>query len=315
MRPLFVFLKKPPKVPFVSLRRIGFAVSIVLTLASVVLVATRGLNFGIDFRGGIVMEVQNPKGPANLEGMRAVLNGLGLGDVALQTFGTPNDVLIRLPRQPGGDAEQGRAVEKARAALGTGYDYRRTEVVGPKVGNELIRAGQIAALSAILAIAAYIWFRFEWQFGIGAMISIVHDVVSTLGLFAALQMEFNLATLAAILTIAGYSINDKVVVYDRVRENMRKYKTMAFSDLLDLSLNETLSRTIMTSSATALAVLALLLFGGEVIRGFSAAMLWGIVIGTYSSLFVATPLLLYIQPRRNNKRDAAPAPGGKGKPA
>ena len=310
MRPLFVFLREPPHIPFVKLHTLGFVVSVLLTLASIGLLATRGLNFGIDFRGGIVMEVKVPTPTADLESMRTTLNGLNLGEVSLQTFGAPNDVLIRLPRQPGDDAAQQKGVETARSALGPTFEYRRTEVVGPKVGDELIRAGTIATVLAILAIAAYVWFRFEWQFGLGAVVSTFHDVITTLGLFSLLQLEFNLTTLAAILTIAGYSINDTVVIYDRVRETMRKFKQMPLGGVIDLSLNETLSRTVLTSSVTAVAVLALLLFGGEVIRGFSAAMLWGIVIGTYSSLFIAAPLLLHVKPRRGNEK-AEPPVGAK----
>lgn len=310
MRPLFVFLREPPHIPFVKLHTLGFLISVLLTLASIGLLATRGLNFGIDFRGGIVMEVKVPTPTADLEAMRSTLNGLGLGEVSLQSFGAPNDVLIRLPRQPGDDAAQQKGVESVRTALGSSFEYRRTEVVGPKVGGELIQAGEIATILAILAIAAYVWFRFEWQFGLGAVVSTFHDVITTLGLFSLLQLEFNLTTLAAILTIAGYSINDTVVIYDRVRETLRKFKTMPLVGVVDLSLNETLSRTVLTSSVTAVAVLALLLFGGEVIRGFSAAMLWGIIIGTYSSLFIAAPLLLHVKPRRGNEK-AAPAAGAK----
>jgi len=202
------------------------------------------------------------------------------------------------------------AVAKVQHALGSGVDYRRTEVVGPKVGSELIRAGTIATILALFAIAFYVWFRFEWQFGVGAMLSTVHDTVTTVGLFSLLQIEFNLTTLAAILTIAGYSINDTVVIYDRVRETMKKHRSMDFAELINKSLNETLSRTILTVSTTALAVLSLLIFGGEVLRGFSIAMLWGIVIGTYSSLFIAAPLLFYIRPKR-----AAAAKEAPGEPA
>jgi preprotein translocase SecF subunit len=207
-------------------------------------------------------------------------------------------VLIRLPRQPGGDAAQEQAVQKVRQALGSGFEYRRVEVVGPSVGSELIRAGVIATVLALFAIAAYIWFRFEWQFGVGGMISTLHDVLTTVGLFALLQLEFNLTTLAAILTIAGYSVNDTVVIYDRVREALRKYPRMPFRELINLALNETLSRTILTVSTVALAVLALLFLGGQVLRGFSIAMLWGVVIGTYSSLFIAAPILYYVRPNR-----------------
>lgn len=298
MRPVFVFLREPPHIPFFRLHRLGFAISIILTIASCALLATRGLNYGVDFKGGISMEVKTASGPADLEAMRTTLDKLGVGDVSLQNFGAPDDVLIRLPRQPGGEDAQNAVVQSVKTALGTGYDYRNTEQVGPKVGGELIQAGALATIFATLAIAIYVAVRFEWQFGIGAIVSTFHDVITTLGLFSLLQLEFNLTTLAAILTIAGYSINDTVVIYDRVRETLRKYKVMDLPQVVDLALNETLSRTVLTSSVTALAVLALLLFGGEVIRGFSAAMLWGIAVGTYSSLFIAAPLLLYIRPRR-----------------
>jgi preprotein translocase subunit SecF len=241
--------------------------------------------------------------------MRAKLDALNLGDVSLQEFGSPSDVLIRIAQQPGGDAAQMKAIQAARNALGPGVEYRRVEVVGPSVGSELIRAGVLATALALAGIAVYVAFRFEWQFGIGAMVSIFHDVTTTVGLFALLQLEFNLTTLAAILTIAGYSINDTVVIYDRMRENMRKYRTMPFRELINISLNETLSRTILTVSTTTLAVLALLLFGGQVLRGFSIAMLWGMFIGTYSSLFVAAPLLYYIQPNRRAIAKEAGEPG------
>ncbi len=295
-RPLIV-IKRIPNIDFMALHKLGFALSALLTVASVVLFLTVGLNYGIDFAGGVLVEAKT-QGPADLAAMRGKLDGLGLGQVSLQGFGSPDDVLIRLPRQPGDDKAQMRGVDAVRQALGATVEFRRVEVVGPKVGSELIAAGVKATVLALLAIAAYVWFRFEWPFGVGAMLSTIHDSVTTVGLFALLQLEFNLTTLAAILTIAGYSINDTVVIYDRVRETMRKHKTMDFSALINKSLNETLSRTILTVSTTALAVLALLLFGGEVLHGFSIAMLWGILIGTYSSLFIAAPLLYYIRPGR-----------------
>jgi preprotein translocase subunit SecF len=297
MRPLIV-IRRVPKIDFMRWHPLGFAFSLALSLATVVLFLTAGLNYGIDFVGGTLIEARVTTGPADLAAMRAKLDALHLGEASLQTFGNPTDVLIRLPQQPGGDAAQTAAVQKARDALGPGIDYRRVEVVGPSVGSELIQAGVIATVLALGAILIYIWFRFEWQFGIGATLATLHDVVTTVGLFAIFQLEFNLTTLAAILTVAGYSINDTVVIYDRVRESMRKYRTMPFRDLINLALNETLSRTILTVSTVALAVLALLFFGGQVLRGFSIAMLWGIVIGTYSSLFIAAPLLYYVQPNR-----------------
>src|SRR5499425_1562351 len=272
MRPLIV-IRRTPKIDFMAWHKVGFAISLLLTLSSIVLFLTVGLNYGIDFVGGTLIEVRSTTGSADL-------------------------AEIRLPRQPGGDAAQEQAVQKVRQALGSGVEYRRTEVVGPSVGGELIRAGVIATVLALFAIAAYIWFRFEWQFGVGGMVSTLHDVLTTVGLFALLRLEFDLTILAAILTVAGYSVNDTVVIYDRVREAMRKYRTMPFRDLINLALNETRSRTILTVSTVALAVLALLFFGGEVLRGFSIAMLWGIVIGTYSSLFIAAPLLYYVQPNR-----------------
>ena len=309
-RPL-ITIRHIPNIDFMGMRKLGFALSIVLTVGSILLFFIHGLNYGIDFSGGIIIEARTTQGPADLAAMRKTLDGLGVGEVSLQGFGTPNDVLIRLQRQPGDDQAQESAVAKVKAALGD-IDYRRTEVVGPTVGHELIRAGITATILAVLAIAAYVWFRFEWQFGIGVMLATLHDTITTIGLFSLFQIEFNLTTLAAILTIAGYSINDTVVIYDRVRETMRKYKTMEFKELINKSLNETLSRTILTVSTTTLAVLSLLIFGGEVLRGFSIAMLWGIVIGTYSSLFIAAPVLYYIQPRR--KTDKAPAMLGPGSP-
>ena len=296
-RPLIV-IRRTPQIDFMKWHPLGFIFSGFLMLASIVLFATAGLNYGIDFVGGTQLQVRVASGAADLGEMRAKLDALHIGNVSLQGFGQANDVMIRLPRQPGGDAAQEKAVSLARQALGPGIEYRGIEVVGPTVGSELIRAGVIATILALVAIAVYIAFRFEWQFGIGGMISTLHDVVTTVGLFALLHLEFDLTTLAAILTVAGYSVNDTVVIYDRVRESMRKYRTMPFRDLINLSLNETLSRTILTVSTVALAVLSLLVFGGPVLRGFSIAMLWGVVIGTYSSLFIAAPILYYVQPNR-----------------
>jgi preprotein translocase subunit SecF len=312
MRPLIV-IRHVPNINFMGLHKLGFILSLVLTVASVGLFFTRGLNYGIDFSGGTVIEART-QGPADLAAMRSKLDGLGLGDVSLQSFGSPDDVLIRLQRQPGDDKAQEAAVTKVKSSLGQAIEYRRTDVVGPKVGGELVRAGTWATVLALLAIAAYVWFRFEWQFGVGAMLSTLHDTITTIGLFSLLQIEFNLTTLAAILTIAGYSINDTVVIYDRVRETMRKHKSMDFDELINKSLNETLSRTILTVSTVALMVLSLLFFGGEVLRGFSVAMLWGVVIGTYSSLFIAAPLLKYIRPAASKQpaRSDAAAPAGSG---
>jgi preprotein translocase subunit SecF len=311
MRPLIV-IRKTPNFDFMRLHRIGFAISLALGLLSVVLFFTNGLNYGIDFSGGILIEARSTTGPANLAELRSKLDSLHIGEVSLQEFGSPQDVLIRLPRQPGDDKAQMKGVEIVRQNVGDKLDLRRVEVVGPKVGEELIHAGVLATVLAMVAIAAYVWFRFEWQFGIGAIVSLLHDTVTTVGLFALLHLEFNLTTLAAILTIAGYSINDTVVIYDRMRETMRKYKTMDFRSLINLALNETLSRTVLTVTTVGLAVGAFLVFGGEVLHGFSVAMLWGIVIGTYSSLFIAAPILYYIRPKRGSatEKDAVAAPAG-----
>lgn len=279
-------------IAFIVKRKLFFMVSAIIIAASIGLVMTKGLNFGIDFKGGILIEVRTD-GPADIGEMRGQLSTLGLGDISLQEFGEVTDVLIRIQRQDGGDEAQQEAVNAVKAKLGEKVTYRRTEFVGPQVSAELLEDGIMAVSLAILAILVYIWFRFEWQFGVGAIIALTHDVLTTIGIFALMGFEFNLSTVAAVLTIAGYSINDTVVVYDRVRENLRKYKKMDLGELLNLSINNTLSRTVITSVTTLLALLALFFLGGEVIRDFSFAMIWGVLVGTYSSICIAVPLLLY----------------------
>ena len=286
-----------PNLNFISKRLIFFVFSSLLILTSIGLFGAKDLNYGIDFQGGILIEVRMPEA-GQLGDMRKSLSRIGLGEVSLQEFGAPTDILIRIQKQEGGEKAQQVAVEKVKATLGSGVEYRRTEFVGPKVSQELFMDGVIAVICAIFGILIYVWFRFEWQFGLGAVIALVHDVLTTIGIFALTGLEFNLSTVAAILTIAGYSINDTVVVYDRVRENLRKYKTLALPDLLNQSVNETLSRTVMTSVTTLLALGALYILGGEVIRGFSFAMIWGVLIGTYSSICLAVPLLLYLNVNR-----------------
>ncbi len=294
---LVQFVPVGTRIDFLRLRRLAGVLSVALCLVSIGLFFAKGLNYGIDFRGGILLEIRTPQ-PANLSELRRTLGGLGLGEIQLQEFGRDTDVLIRIERQAGGEKAQLEAVETAKKALGDGVDYRRTEFVGPKVGAELIEAGVTAVLVALAAMLVYIWFRFEWQFGIGAVIALLHDVLLTVGVFSLIGLEFNLSTVAAILTIAGYSINDTVVIYDRVRENLRKYKQMPRTELLNLSLNGTLSRTLLTSVTTLIALGVLFLLGGEVIKGFSFAMIWGVLVGTYSSIFVAVPLLVYMNLRR-----------------
>lgn len=286
-------------IPFLRWRNGLFAFSAALAIISVVLLFAKGLNFGIDFEGGILMEVGSEQ-PADISDMRITLGGLGLGEVTLQEFGSNTEVLIRIERQPGDADAQQAAITIVREALDTKYagelTYRRTEFVGPKVGAELIQAGIIAMVLSIALMLVYIWFRFELPFAIGAIIALMHDVLLTLGMFSLFGLEFNLAIVAAILLIVGYSMNDTVVVYDRVRENLRKYKKMPLVELLNVSVNDTLSRTVMTSLTTLLALAALLIFGGEVIRDFTIAMIWGVFVGTYSSIFVAGSVLVHVKP-------------------
>ena len=293
------FIPSGTHIPFLRVRIIAFILSGALALGSIALFFTVGLNYGIDFRGGTLIEIRDKSGPVDLAEIRAKVTGIGLGDVQIQEFGAPTDVLIRIEQQTGGEKSQQKSIAKIKATLGDNVEYRRVEVVGPTVSGELIQSGVIAVVVAIFSVLLYIWFRFEWQFGLSAVIALIHDVLSTIGIFSLLGLEFNLSTVAAVLTIAGYSINDTVVVFDRVRENLRRYKTLSLPELLNRSINETLSRTVITSFTTLLALLALYFLGGEVIRNFSFAMIWGVVIGTYSSICLAVPMLLYMKlPRR-----------------
>lgn len=284
-------------IDFIRHRVAAVGLSGLLVLISVGSLAVQGLSFGIDFAGGLLVEVRTD-GPADLPRLRDELGALGLGQVALQGLADPDTVSIRVQRQEGGDDAQNTALDLVRETLGERVaEYRRVEVVGPKVGDELIVDGAMAIGFAILAITAYIWFRFEWQFALGAMVALLHDVIVTLGLFSLFQLEFGLTTVAAVLTIAGYSINDTVVAYDRVRENLRKFKKLPLPDLLNHSLNDVLARTVLTSGTTLVAVVAIYLFGGEVLRGFALALIWGIVVGTYSSIYLAMPILIHFNLR------------------
>ena len=291
------FIPSGTRVPFMRFHKLFLGFSAFIVVASILLVMFDGLNFGIDFRGGILLDVKT-EGAADVTAMRQTLSALDLGEVGLQEFGSPDNVLIRLQRQEGEEAEQTVAINRVKEALGGNVEYRRIELVGPQVSGELFRDALYALAAALLSIAAYLWFRFEWQFGLSGVLSLLHDVIAIVGVFALLGYEFNLTIVAAILTIAGYSINDSVVVFDRIRENMRKYKTMPFIDLIDLSINQTLSRTFITGLTTIIVLIVLYVLGGEVLRGFSFAMLFGVIIGTYSSVFVAVPLLLYLDVRR-----------------
>jgi preprotein translocase subunit SecF len=300
---------------FMRFRRISFPLSALLSILAVVLYFTHGLNFGIDFVGGTLMEVQSKSGPANLSQMRTTLNGLGLGDVQLQQFGGPNDVLLRIAQQPGGEGAQQQAVAKVRQALGDSVEYRRVEVVGPRVSTELLAYGTLGLVVAIFAIQIYLWFRFEWQFALGAMIANVHDIVLTIGFMSVSQIDFDLTSIAALLTILGYSLNDTVVIYDRIREMLRRYKRISMAELLNVSVNATLSRSIITHVTVTLALLALLLFGGKAIHSFTATMMFGVVlVGTYTSVFIAAPILIYLGVGEH-REDAEEKPEKPAKPA
>ncbi len=283
------------KFDFMRFRRISFPLSAILSVMAIVLYFTMGLNFGIDFVGGTLIEVQSKTGPADLSDMRQRLNALNFGDVQLQQFGAPTDVLIRIPQQPGGEEAQQQAVAKVRATLGDAVDYRRVEVVGPRISKELLGYGTLGLILAIVGILIYLWFRFEWQFALGAMIANVHDIVLTIGFMALFQLDFDLSSIAALLTILGYSLNDTVVIYDRIREMLRRYKKMPTPELINIAVNATLSRSVITHVTVTLALLSLLLFGGPVIHSFTAAMTFGaVLVGSYTSIFIAAPLLIYL---------------------
>ena len=299
---------------FTQFRRISFPISAVLSIVAITLFFTHGLNFGIDFKGGTLMEVQTKSGPADIAAMRKTLGSLNLGEVQLQQFGSPNNVLIRVAEQPGGDEAQQAAVQKVRGALGSNVEYRRVEVVGPRVSGELLAYGMLGLILAIVGILIYLWFRFEWQFALGAMVANVHDIVLTIGFMSISQVDFDLTSIAALLTILGYSLNDTVVIYDRIRELLRRYKKMPMPQLLNESINQTLSRSIITHLTVTLALLALLLFGGNAIHSFTAVMMFGVVlVGTYTSIFIAAPILIYLGVG-SHREDAAPAKAAK-KPA
>jgi preprotein translocase subunit SecF len=368
------------KFDFMGKRRWALGLSTLVNVLSLVGVVVVGLNFGIDFEGGIAMQVRAKEGAIHLDELRSTTHALGVGEVSLQTFGDDRTALIRVQRQEGnaqcvahadsvmkkragdgwavkpgaantGDVEftapsqldsvawrdaasrvgltvldrqlprtntntakiemtqdqraewcQQVAIKVVEDAIGAKYDFRGTESVGPKIGAELMHSGVIAVLATMAAIALYMWFRFEWQFGVGALIAMLHDVISTIGIFVLFQLDFSLTALAAVLTIAGYSINDTVVVFDRVRENLRRYKKMSLVELLNFSINETLSRTLMTSVTVFVAVAALVIFGGPVLYSFSIAMLWGVIVGTYSSIWIACAGLVFMKLRPEQLR-------------
>ena len=279
---------------FLGKRFIAFAFSIVISILALGLLFTKSLNLGIDFTGGVIVEARSSQA-SNVAKFREVLSGIGYDNAIIQNFGHDNDVLIRL--QPKVGEEQAKAVEQIKSTLQKNIDskieFRRIDYVGPKVGSELIMSGVLALVFALIGIMVYVAVRFSWQYGVCAVTALFHNAWMTVGFYLVSQYEFDLSSIAAILTIIGYSINDTVVIFDRVRENLRKYKVKNLGELINRSLNETLSRTVMTVSTTIIVCVALVIFGGEVIRGFSMAMLFGIAFGTYCSNFIAAPLLIY----------------------
>lgn len=291
------------KFSFMNFRRLSFPLSAVMSVVSIWAFFFIGLNFGIDFTGGTLIEIKSKSGVVQISQIRQATSELEFGEVEVQEFGNQGEVSLRFPLQPGGDQGQQAVVDKVRAMFESDYDIRRVEVVGPRVSGELVQSGILGVVLSIVAVLIYLWFRFEWQFAVGAVIATLHDLVLTIGFFAIAQVEFNMTAMAAILTIVGYSLNDTVVVFDRIRELLRKYKKMPLEELLDLAINTTLSRTIMTSVTTMLALIALVIFGGAVIESFSLPMIFGVVVGTYSSIFIAAPVLIYLGARSVTSSD------------
>ena len=274
-------------------------ISLSLVVVSVLLLFFKGLNFGVDFKGGTLIELRSNDKGVNVTSLRQSFNNMNLGDFNVKKFGNENDFLIQIEKKD----TSANAIEIIKkdltSSLGASFNFRRVENVGPKVSSELLKSGIIAIALSLAAMLFYIWIRFEWQFSLGAILALFHDVIITLGLFSLFSLEINLSIVAAVLTIVGYSMNDTVVIYDRIRENLSKYTKLKISETADLSINETLSRTIMTSVTTLLALLSLYIFGGSVIKGFTFAMIWGVLVGTYSSIFIAAPLLNYLKVKRD----------------
>ena len=281
---------------FLRIKVIAFFFSLIILSGTFISLLVNNLNYGIDFKGGILLELRSKKlNSSNINDLREKISTLNAGEVSIQNFGKDTDFLVRIQKQEGDQKEQIAMIEKVKSLTEKDYTIRRSEFVGPVVGDELKKAGIYAVSLALLSIMIYIWFRFEWQFSIAAILALIHDVLTTVGLFSILQLEFNLATIAAILTTAGYSINDTVVIFDRVRENLRKYSDIKIFELTNISINETLSRTIITSATTLLALLAIFFFGGEILKGFSLAMILGVVFGTYSSIYIANTVLVRLR--------------------
>jgi preprotein translocase SecF subunit len=301
--PILRIIKSETNINFMRIKKLTLFISSILFFLSLSLVFIKGLNLGIDFTGGSLIEVRF-KENIDLNNLRMKMNKLDLGEIQLQTIGNGNDIVIKVQDKKNNENTQSETIQIIKNSLsGESVEYRRAEFVGPKVGGELVNAGIIAVIFSLIGILIYIWIRFQWNFAIGAIIALVHDVILTLGFFSVLQLEFNLATVAAVLTIAGYSINDTVVIYDRIRDTMRKYKQITFDKVINISLNGTLSRTLTTSLTTLLALIALYTFGGIVISSFIIALIWGVLIGTYSSVYVASPILTYLKQDNRQIKD------------
>lgn len=300
---LISLFTKPTNIDFIGLRKYAFFFSGLLMIVSVVSLATKGLNYGIDFKGGVLMEVQSEQ-PVDMKIVREKLAGL---NVDLQPIGeNGTEVLITALGQGTTEQEQMNIVKVVRAELGDEFSVRRTEMVGPRVGSELIRNSIIAVILGALVISIYIWMRFEWEFALGVMISIIHDILITVGLFSVCGLDFNMTIVAGLMMLAGYSTNDTIVSYDRMRENLHKYRKMPIPEMINKTANDMLPRTIMTGISTILALIVMLLIGGEALEGFAIAMLFGIVVGTYSSVYVAMPLLMYLDVRKTMENSKAP---------
>lgn len=285
---------------FMRMRLVIISVSILLSIVSVFIFFLIGPQYGIDFKGGTMIEMKPLVETSDIASVRSTLDSLALGDIQVQEvsdLATGTNILVRIQSQEGGEEAQQEAIARVRTAFAEDMEFRRVEIVGPRVSSELAFNGTMGIIVALIGILIYVWFRFEWQFAVGAIVTTVHDVLMTLGFFTLFQLEFDLSSIAALLTIVGYSLNDTVVVYDRIRENLRKFKSMPLSDLIDLSINQTLSRTTMTSLTTLIALGALYVFGGPVIASFVDAMIFGVIIGTFSSIFIAAPLLIHLNLR------------------
>ncbi|MDX2095711.1 MAG: protein translocase subunit SecF [Alphaproteobacteria bacterium] len=297
----FQIFRTVPAYDFVGYRKAGFALTLFGVAATLVSLAVNGLNFGIDFSGGVVMEVRTEQA-ADINKMRGLLETAQTKNASLQSVGSDGrQVLIRL--KPEGDANQNQVSQAVRSTLDAGYgapiEYLRMDYVGPQVGGELIRGSFLALTFAMIAMMFYLWFRFEWQYGLGGIVALLHDAVLVVGFYSVTGIEFNLTSVAALLTVIGYSINDSVVIYDRVREDLRKYKVKPVADVINLACNETLARTFLTGGTVLMALIGLVTLGGEVLFGFSAAMIFGVIVGTYSSIYVSSTILIYLNLRRS----------------